>query len=294
MGPVSGGEFRVRNLSDNEIHVWATDLAKCADRSLLDRYARMLSPSEAAANGRFVFEKDRHRDLVTRALIRFAIGTYLGCTPSSLDFERDNLGKPRLVRSGGASQTLDFNASHSNSVVVAAFAWRGQVGVDVEADYADAPYDVAQSCFAPDEVKVIRLRRLEPNDRRAQFWAIWTLKEAYTKATGQGARTALDSFAFDLDREGSVLYRALEEPISAVGRRRPWFAQWHPAPGYIAAIWVEDHRRVLQVTQIDCVPSIYARPSSPKLLRVSPRQGQHGSERAPNAAFMSTSPLRRS
>lgn len=43
------------------------------------------------------------------------------------------------------------------------------------------------------------MHSLAKDQRKCAFSRIWTLKEAYIKATGQGLACPLDGFAFDID-----------------------------------------------------------------------------------------------
>jgi 4'-phosphopantetheinyl transferase len=105
-------------------------------------------------------------------------------------------GKPAIGESFRVSD-IDFNLSHTRDLVVAAVASHGAVGVDVEKiEQTKADFDLARTYFAPAEVEI--LRRAPPREQAACFFRLWTLKEAYLKATGAGLGRPLDSFAFTL------------------------------------------------------------------------------------------------
>jgi 4'-phosphopantetheinyl transferase len=71
-----------------------------------------------------------------------------------------------------------------------------EVGLDVEAqDWTGDRLDIAERFFASAEVAF--LRDSAPADRPDVFARIWTLKEAYIKATGRGlSNCPLDCFMF--------------------------------------------------------------------------------------------------
>jgi 4'-phosphopantetheinyl transferase len=75
---------------------------------------------------------------------------------------------------------------------------RFDVGVDVESPQRPTEIvGLARRFFAESEVESLRSR--PPEQQRAIFFEIWTLKEAYIKARGRGLSIPLDSFAFSLD-----------------------------------------------------------------------------------------------
>jgi 4'-phosphopantetheinyl transferase len=123
-------------------------------------------------------------------------------------------------------------------MVAVAIAEGTEVGVDVEpTDRRAESMKLAERFFAPEEVAL--LRAVEGEARRDLFFAIWTLKEAVIKATGQGLSRALDSFSVSPDpprvtmRQGSGANES--EPWSAVHWRRESFHFAVAAQGAVKA-----------------------------------------------------------
>ena len=79
----------------------------------------------------------------------------------------------------------------------------GSVGVDVER--IDERLDVmanAEGSFSPDEQAL--LTRAPEDERRALFFRLWTLKEAYAKALGTGLSTAFQEFTVRFGQGGEA------------------------------------------------------------------------------------------
>ncbi|MCW5735063.1 MAG: 4'-phosphopantetheinyl transferase superfamily protein [Enhydrobacter sp.] len=71
------------------------------------------------------------------------------------------------------------------------------IGVDIEGvDRRGRLLEIADAYFAPDEL--ILLRNAPPAAQRSIFFRLWTLKEAYIKAHGDGLSLPLDRFSFSL------------------------------------------------------------------------------------------------
>jgi 4'-phosphopantetheinyl transferase len=120
--------------------------------------------------------------------------------PADWRFATGEFGKPYLA-DPPVGRDVRFNLSHSRSRVAVALALGAEVGVDVEALDRAERFDsgIADAYFAPDEAAALRAIDDEAL-RREQFLRLWTLKEAWIKATGRGLSQPLDAFSIDPDR----------------------------------------------------------------------------------------------
>ncbi|MCC7367464.1 MAG: 4'-phosphopantetheinyl transferase superfamily protein [Chloroflexi bacterium] len=188
-------------LPPGEAHLWQTAPDAPAGADLLAAYDALLSPAERARNRRFVFERHRRQDLVTRALVRTVLSTYCPTVePAAWEFAAGPFGRPFVA--GPMAQTgLSFNLSHTDGMIVCLVAAEREIGVDVE-DTArnSATVEIADRYFSSDEVH--RLRRLPLAAQPSRFFDIWTLKEAYIKARGLGLHLPLDQFTLSLQEGG--------------------------------------------------------------------------------------------
>lgn len=177
-------------LGADEVHVWLVDLR--AETEAARRLERTLSDDEIDRADRFRSPRDRHRFVVSHGALRQVIGRYLGVPPAAIRFDVGRRGKPSLD-ANGARAWLRFNLAHSGDLALCALAREREVGVDVEA-VRDVPemLAIAERYFAPGEVAT--LCAAPAGARRERFFALWTLKEAYVKARGDGLGVPLASF----------------------------------------------------------------------------------------------------
>lgn len=160
----------------------------------VERWSGLLSASEQARATHFRHRADRAAYIAAHALLRHMLSEALGGDPRAWAFETGRCGKPALAAVHRRPR-LHFNISHTRGLVACAIAGV-PVGVDVEASDGDVPSAVA-ACFAAGERAM--LAKAAGLEYRATFFRLWTLKEAYLKATGEGLSGRLDSPAFQLD-----------------------------------------------------------------------------------------------
>jgi 4'-phosphopantetheinyl transferase len=189
----------------------------------------LLSPPELERASRFLREADRRAFLAGRFLARVALGTLLSEPPRHIEFVLGAHGKP-AIRRPPREEPIYFNLSHTRGLVTCAVTRVGDVGVDVEA-LRVPPADVAERFFAPPEIELLRVTPAE--EQSAAFYAIWTLKESFVKARGDGLSVSLDSFAVRCQPPGLLRYGALGEDTE----------RWHftcvsPTPAHHLALCV--------------------------------------------------------
>lgn len=198
----SDADTAPRTLGAHEVHVWYVFSDRLTDPDLLARYEALLSAEEHARRRRFVFAKDRHQFLVTRALARTTLSRYRPVPPQTWTFTTNAYGRPEVAGPCG-SPALHFNLSHTAGLIACAVALGREVGVDVEDVTRPGEYaDLAARFFAPSEAE--RVRSLDGAARQEAFFDYWTLKESYIKARGMGLALPLTDFAFVLRPGASV------------------------------------------------------------------------------------------
>lgn len=189
---------------------------------------RLLDPTEQARADRFRFAADRDAYIAAHAMLRMTLSRATGIEAANLRFHVDKNDKPILDPTQGTRE-LHFSLSHTRGLAAYAIGPSHLLGIDAEAWTAHTPIDIAEHYFSPAEARLVTEKT--GSERQETFFRLWTLKEAYLKATGQGLTIPLDSFAFDLDPLALTL--KAPETVSA------WhFAEFRPSPGHAIALAV--------------------------------------------------------
>jgi len=171
-----------------ETHVWAVplDVAPAA----LAEFHDTLAPVERERAASFHFPLDRNRFVVGRGTLRQVLAHYLQIDPSQVEFSYGPYGKPLLMDNGRESD-LHFNLAHSGGLALLAVTRAGKIGVDLE---RVRPLDDAQELvtrfFCPREIAAFQT--LPEDQKPAAFFNLWTRKEAWLKATGEGIAHSLN------------------------------------------------------------------------------------------------------
>ena len=218
-------------LEGSVVDVWRSALEP--DPARRARLEGLLSPGELERASRFRFDRDAHRYVIARGVLRTLLGRYQGRPPDSIGLEESEHGRPFDPSEVGAGR-LDFNVSHSQDRLLVAFTRAGRVGVDIE--WMSPLPDMAELVelnFSPAEQAT--WRSLADDQRERGFFACWTRKEAFVKAVGQGLSHPLQSFDVSLAPGDEARLERIEN-----GRPDAWTLRALDAdPGYAAALAVE-------------------------------------------------------
>ncbi len=223
-------------LDVNDVHVWAVCLDATA--KIVSHGVSILATDEKERAARFRFEKHRNRFVVGRAVLRSLVGRYLNCPPERLQFVYGCNGKPGLAEQF-AGKGVQFNLAHSESIALIALTRLGPIGVDVEQirPMTDAD-DLVARFFSPREHALFR--ELSADRKSIAFFNLWTRKEAWLKATGEGIAHSLNQVEVNFlpDEPASLL--ALPESL---GSTDAWtLRELRPADSFIGAVALPNQR----------------------------------------------------
>lgn len=216
--------------------VWIASLARVGAAG--DRLTALLTQEEQLRSSRFRNAVDRQRFTIGRALTRLAVASHLGCSAQQVGITIDDAGKPWL-EPGRAS--LSFSIAHSGDLVVAALAARGAIGVDVESrgQTIDLEAVMPLACSVSESDTI---RSLPTADRIHRFLVLWTLKEAFLKATGVGLAGNPAQVVFNLDDDRNPVLIAHPHSQGAAPPAPGWTFVLSPdVGGHVLALAFEAH-----------------------------------------------------
>lgn len=215
-------------LKERQAHVWCADMRELELQ--LAEYVDVLSSGEQERANRFHFQKDRNHYIIRHGVLRRILSRYLGQPPAEIKFRYGQRGKPEVQDD---PIRIHFNDSHSTDLALYAVTLACPIGVDVECIRPIPEFeDIAARYFSPREVGIMRALSVEK--RMEAFYACWTRKEAFLKATGEGIGVNLAKIEVTLaPGEQAEVLRIPGETQSANGWK---IRALSPAPGYLGAI----------------------------------------------------------
>ena len=133
----------------------------------------------------------------------------------------DDKGKPQ-------ADDIHFNLSHTNGMVICAVGSK-PVGCDIEYR-KDVPDSIAKRYFSDNENSY--LERFEGVSYQREIFRIWTMRESYTKMTGEGLRVPFARYETRVEGAGFVVYRD--------GKREHCQLKEYEIPEYQVTVCTED------------------------------------------------------
>lgn len=184
-------------LSAERVDIWRVRLDQTSEPGLPDG---VLAMDEIARADRFHFDKDRLKFIRCRVALRGLLAKYVGVPARKIHFEYQSGGKPQLSKEQNHRQ-VEFNVSHSGDVALIAVGTKHRLGIDIEKIRHDVDtFSLAERFFSARERAGIRA--LPETLRLPAFYACWTRKEAFLKATGDGLSFPLADFSMTTDPNG--------------------------------------------------------------------------------------------
>jgi 4'-phosphopantetheinyl transferase len=163
------------------VEVWSVRVDD-VDAPRWKEWHEWLAPDERRKHGRLVTKYLQREYLVTRALSRWSLSQYtVDTAPGEWIFDRTDAGRPIVV---GPCPAPSFNLSNASGLVVCAVS-STPIGIDVEASSGGGRIFANAAKLFSDRENA-NLRSLPEEDRATRAVELWTLKEAYLKARGDG------------------------------------------------------------------------------------------------------------
>ncbi|MGQ5640635.1 MULTISPECIES: 4'-phosphopantetheinyl transferase family protein [unclassified Streptomyces] len=139
----------------------------------------------------------RFRFVTSRMVTKFTAAAALGTEPAELDLAYRIGGRPYLR---GLDQ-IDVSLTHTDDLIAVGVSRNGRIGVDAERADRAMSFDLMHSHICTPAERA-ELQYLPEQQRSAGLLRLWTLKEAYTKALGQGLRLGFSEFGFGAEGGG--------------------------------------------------------------------------------------------
>lgn len=186
-------------LEQGEVHFWLFDLDHLSRE--IPAWERLLSAEEVTRSKHYKFDRDRLRFVARRGILRQLLGRYIGKNPAGISYHTSPYGKLSLP-----SHPLSFNLSTSQNRMAFVFTLEKDVGVDIE-QVRPIPEisKLAERWFS--QAEQAGLSALAPDVQAEAFFHIWTQKEAFIKAHGEGLSLPLKDFSVSVnpDKPGRLL-----------------------------------------------------------------------------------------
>jgi 4'-phosphopantetheinyl transferase len=222
-----------------EVFALLVDLRVGSDR--LRDLTSAFNERERQRAASFAVDEWRERWSAARGTLREVLGRALAIPPDAVRFRYATHGKPQLdLDCAPLARELRFNISHSGDLALIALGGV-EVGADVERIKPRRTDDIARRFFAVGEQQ--RLFAFAPPRREVEFFRLWTCKEAFLKATGEGFSRSTRSYEIELDASEARVRWA-----TGIADARSRFSVFplEPGDGYAAAIVAEGQRLTLR------------------------------------------------
>ncbi|MEV1026982.1 4'-phosphopantetheinyl transferase superfamily protein [Streptomyces sp. NPDC050264] len=149
----------------------------------------------------------RYRFAASRLLMKYTAAAALQTRPELLEVSYRLGGRPFLR---GFDQ-IDLSLTHTGELMAVGLSKDGRIGVDAEPTDRRMSVEVLQPQMCT-PAEAAALAPLPQDEQAARTLRLWTLKEAYTKALGQGMRLRFTEFGFGphgdrlLSRDGTAAF----------------------------------------------------------------------------------------
>lgn len=218
------------------IHLWQIPLHTPISPNL--PYEEILDTDELLMAKRLRSASGKQHYLTSHVALRHILSSYLGCLAKEIPYTFNKYGK-RYLRPEENPLGIEFNLSHSQDLAVCAVAQEKCIGVDIEyLRLVEYQNEIAKQLFTPKENHFYLC--LPTEQRQEAFFQLWTMKEAFIKAIGEG-------FSFGPENVGFSLFPPSVDSLPFPDELPQWYIHnFTPKSGYMGTIATKQPIRLVQ------------------------------------------------
>lgn len=177
----TNNNFNELNLKEDDIYVYWANLDQ--PQGIVDNYQTLLCSDEIERISKYNTQVLRNRQVMSKSILRKMLSLYLKINAQEINLIHNNFGKP-FVTSANETDSIKFNISHSENIGIFAFSLN-DLGIDIEKIKEYIEIDgIKEICFTDFEKRWYD--NINNEYQLETFYKIWTIKEAFIKAIGQG------------------------------------------------------------------------------------------------------------
>ena len=228
LNPEAASMADIHALGDTDLHIWHLELKLNKKQS--ETALSLLSDIQRDKYHRRKSEALKHQYLAGRYYLLTLLGAYTKQRPEDILLSYSRLNKPSLSNS---ELGLEFNFTDTDGHGMFVFSKHRQVGVDLERlDRRINIAAIAERRFTEQELQYANHNGAF--DQRRGI-AIWTRKEAYGKATGQGINFKMNQRNLFSDSHETHQYQFIDD------QQRAWTCIQLSTQQHIASVVYESH-----------------------------------------------------
>lgn len=182
-------------LSKEYVHIFLLNMDDYDDQ----KYYEYLSHDEKERANRLKIEIKRKQFIVSRSVLKLLMASCLSKNHDEIIIYYGKHDKP-FIKDRINNEAIEFNISHSENRILIALTLDNSVGVDIEKVNKKVDHEsLSKRFFSQQEYEYLNNPKL--NNKIDAFYNIWSRKEAFIKAIGEGIAFGLDTFSVSSNTE---------------------------------------------------------------------------------------------
>lgn len=182
------------------IDIYISELPRLVNNTFVDKIVTSLSADHQNNIKRLHNLEDKLRSSIGVLLLNYILINRMKIKEKNIVIKRDVYGKPYLTD----YKNIEFNISHSGNKVVCVVN-KEPMGIDIE-HMVKINVDEIVPLLTLQEQTLLN-RTQEPESRLKLFYYLWTIKESYLKAKGNGFSLSQESYQIEekIDEDNLII-----------------------------------------------------------------------------------------